>query len=63
MWIAAMIVMPLSLVFIGFDVQQVTGEGYFALGYAALIGTFGAMILAFYNVKHFGATARSRMKG
>ncbi len=57
MWVAALIVTPLSLLWVGFDLSQVTRLGYGALLYAALIGTFMGMMLAFYNIKRFGATA------
>jgi drug/metabolite transporter (DMT)-like permease len=56
MFVAALAVMPLSAVLIGFDLGAVTGQGYFALGYATLVGTFGGMMLSFYNVKRFGAS-------
>ncbi|RME78812.1 MAG: DMT family transporter [Chloroflexi bacterium] len=54
---ATLTVAPLSLVWVGFDLSRVTGVGYFALGYAALVGTFLGMLVAFYNIKRFGATA------
>ncbi len=57
MMAAALTVMPLSALFIGVDLAPVTGQGFTALGYAALVGTFSGMLLAFYNVKRFGATA------
>ena len=57
MMVAALVVTPLSLIFVGFDLGQVTSQGYMALIYAALIGTFAGMMLAFYNVQRFGATA------
>ncbi len=57
MLVAALVVMPLSAVFIGFDLSPVTTSGYLALAYAALIGTFLGMMLSFYNIKRFGATA------
>ena len=53
---AAIIVVPLSVLFFGFDLQFVTGSGYMALVYAALVGTFAGMLLSFYIVKQFGAT-------
>lgn len=56
MFAAATTILPLSLLLVGFDLQRVTSQGYFALGYAALVGTFGGLILAFYNIKRFGAT-------
>ncbi len=57
MFTAAVFIMPLSLLFVGFNLQNVDGQGYFALIYASLVGTFGGFILAFYNIKRFGATA------
>ncbi|MEM9773369.1 MAG: DMT family transporter [Chloroflexota bacterium] len=56
---AMFLMIPLSLFTVGFDLSAVTNVGYGALGYAAVVGTFGGMMLAFYNVKHFGATASS----
>ncbi len=57
MLIATLIVMPLSLIFVGFDLGRVDAQGYLALGYAALVGTFLGMLLQFYTIKRFGATA------
>ncbi len=57
MFVAMLVVMPLSALFVGVDLTHVDGNGYFALVYAALIGTFGGMLLSFYNIKRFGATA------
>lgn len=57
MWVAALAIMPLSLLLVGFDLSQVTGQGYAALLYAAFVGTFAGMMLAFYNIQRFGATA------
>lgn len=57
MWVAALVVFPLSLLLVGFDLSQVTVEGYAVLVYAALAGTFTGMMLAFYIVQRFGATA------
>ncbi len=57
MFSAALTVMPLSVLLVGFNLRAVTPQGYFALGYASLVGTFGGFILAFYNIKRFGATA------
>ena len=56
---AMFLMIPLSLFTVGFDLSSVTTAGYGALGYAAVVGTFGGMMLAFYNIKHFGATASS----
>jgi drug/metabolite transporter (DMT)-like permease len=57
MWVAALVVTPISLLLVGFDLSQVTGQGYAALLYAALVGTFTGMLLAFYNIQRFGATS------
>lgn len=57
MWVAALVVFPLSLLIVGFDLSGVTAQGYVALFYASLVGTFAGMMLAFYNIQRFGATA------
>ena len=57
MFAAALAIMPVSALFAGFDLHAVDGQGYLALAYAAMVGTFAGFILAFYNVKRFGATA------
>ena len=57
MFTAALAIMPLSILLVGFDLSGVNAQGYFALVYAALVGTFLGMMLAFYNIKRFGATA------
>ena len=62
MWVAALIVMPLSLLIYGFEVAEVDTQGWFALGWAAVTGTFLAMMLSFYIIQRFGATA-SAMTG
>lgn len=59
MFTATLTVMPLSLIFVGFDLSRVNSHGYLALGYAALAGTFLGTWIAFYVVKRFGATASS----
>jgi len=55
-FVAAILVMPLSMLFVGVDLSQVNQQGYFALGWASLTGTFLGMLIAFHNVKRFGAT-------
>ena len=57
MWVAALVVTPISLLLVGFDLSQVTSQGYAAVLYAALVGTFTGMMLAFYNIQRFGATS------
>lgn len=56
MWTATVAVLGLSSLTIGVDLSRVNAQGYAVLAYAALIGTFAALLLAFYNVKRFGAT-------
>ena len=55
--VATLVVFPLSFLFFGFDLSQVDQSGYIALGWAALFGTFLGMLLSFYNIQRFGATA------
>lgn len=57
MWAAALTVLPFSILLIGVNFESVTSIGYMGLLYAALIGTFAGLLLAFYNIKRFGATA------
>ena len=57
MWSAALAVMPLSLLLFDMDMGRVDGWGFFALIYSAVFGTFAGFLLAFYNIKRFGATA------
>jgi drug/metabolite transporter (DMT)-like permease len=59
MFAAAATVVPISALLIGVDLSHVNGQGYLATGYAALVGTFSGMMLAFYTVQRFGATAAS----
>ena len=59
MFAASLTVMPLSILFVGMNLKAVNGQGYFALFYAALVGTFSGMLLAFYLVKRFGATTQA----
>jgi drug/metabolite transporter (DMT)-like permease len=61
MVVATFILMPLSLIFVGFDLSEVTQGGYVALIYAAIPGTFGGLLLALYNIQRFGATAGATM--
>ncbi len=52
----ALVMMPLSLLTVGFDLSVVTGAGYLSLVYSAIVGTFLGLLLSFYNIKRFGAT-------
>lgn len=57
MLVTALVIIPLTYLFVGFDFANVTPAGYTALIYASLIGTFAGTLLAFYNIQRFGATA------
>lgn len=57
MFASTLAVLPLSTLLIGLDFRQVDQQGYLALAYAALIGTFLGLLLNFYNIQRFGATA------
>lgn len=59
MWVAALIVMPLSMVVNGFDLSGVNRQGFLALGWTSLTGTFLGILVTFYVIKAFGATASS----
>ena len=57
MIVAALIIMPLSVLLVGFDLSGVSRAGYLVLLYAAIPGTFFAFLLEFSNIQRFGATA------
>jgi drug/metabolite transporter (DMT)-like permease len=57
MFTAALVVMPASIIFVGFDLSRVDSQGLMVLIYAAVFGTFLAMLLSLYNIQRFGATA------
>jgi drug/metabolite transporter (DMT)-like permease len=57
MFTATLVVLPLSLILVGFDLSRVTWQGYAALGYGALVGTFFAFWLLIVVIQRFGATA------
>jgi len=57
--VAVLVVAPLSLLLVGFDLSAVTASGYAALLYAAAAGTFGGLMLFLYVNQRFGATASS----
>ena len=59
MLVTAAVVMLLVILFVGVDLRSVNAQGYLVLVYAALVGNFGAMYLAYHNLKRFGVTAAS----
>jgi drug/metabolite transporter (DMT)-like permease len=57
MFVATLLVLPFSMLFIRIDLRAVNIQGYFALLYVAIVANFLGVLLSFYNVKRFGATA------
>jgi len=57
MFAGALFVMPISMLFEGFDLSQVNIQGILGLLFAAVVGTFLGFLLSFYNIQQFGATA------
>jgi len=57
--VAGIIVLPLGLIFQGFEGGNVTGQGIISLLYAALAAAFMGQFLAFYITQRFGTTAFS----
>lgn len=57
MFAGALFVMPVSILFEGFDLSQVNLQGIMGLLFAAVVGTFLGFLLSFYNIQQFGATA------
>lgn len=57
--VALVVVAPLSLWLVGFDLSAVTPAGYVALFYAAAAGTFGGIMLSLWVTQTYGATAVS----
>lgn len=56
MIVSALVVLPLTIWISGFDISQVNSTGWAVVCYAAVAGTFFAMILDFSNTVNFGAT-------
>ncbi len=52
----AIVMLPFSLLTVGFDFSAVDAGGLLGLIYAAVVGTFLGLMLSFYNIKRFGAT-------
>lgn len=56
-WSATAVMLPISLLAAGLDLSAVTPTGYAVLGYAALAGTFLALLLEVAVIQRYGATA------
>jgi drug/metabolite transporter (DMT)-like permease len=57
MFVATLSLAPLVILVSGVDLRGVNTAGYFSLGYTALVGAFAGLLLEFYVIKRFGATA------
>ncbi|MBG7610072.1 MAG: DMT family transporter, partial [Anaerolineae bacterium] len=53
---AAIVAMPIALLTSNFNMRQVNAQGWLVLLFAAIIGTFFAFLLDFYNTQRFGAS-------
>jgi drug/metabolite transporter (DMT)-like permease len=56
-FIATFIMIPISALWVGFDLHGVEGPAYLSLIYSAFVGTFTGFILYFHTIKQFGATS------
>jgi len=56
MMASTIVVIPLAWWISGLDISRVDSTGWGVLVYAAVMGTFFAMMLDFANIKRFGAT-------
>ncbi len=57
MFSAAVVVLPLTLLILGLELNNVDYRGYAALGYATIFGTVLGHLISFYIIKRFGATS------
>ncbi len=60
MFSATLTTVAVALLTVGFDFSRVDGRGVGALLYASVFGTFLGLLLSFFIVKRFGATASSQ---
>ena len=56
-FVSALIMVPWMFFFVTDDLLALNWIGWAAVLYAAVVGTFFGILLDFYNIKHFGATA------
>ncbi len=56
MYAAALVALPIALLFPGTALANVDSSGYFALFYAAISTNILGMLLIFYIIKRFGVT-------
>ncbi|MBI9045290.1 MAG: DMT family transporter [Anaerolineaceae bacterium] len=58
--VAALVMIPIVFLTVGYDVSKVDYRGLIALLYSGTVGTIFVFLLEFYNIKRFGATAASQ---
>ena len=59
LWTAGLFMLPVTFFTAGYDLSQVNVQGLTALLYGGIISTFAGVLLDYYNIKRFGATASS----
>ncbi len=59
MFTAALALIPVTLLTVGYDLSRLQVSGVVALAYGAIVGAFAAFVLAFYTLKRFGAPGQS----
>lgn len=61
MLVAAIVLIPVTGLTVGYDLSSVDMAGYISLVYAAIFGTFSGMLINFYIIKTYGATPASQV--
>ncbi len=56
---SAIFILPLMLLTVGLDLSRVNTGGLIALAYSSFGGTYGVVLIGYYIIDHFSATAAS----
>jgi drug/metabolite transporter (DMT)-like permease len=59
MWVATLTLLPVTALFIGFDTSGANWQGFSAILWASLTGTFGGFFLQLYTINRFGVIPAS----
>jgi drug/metabolite transporter (DMT)-like permease len=59
MWVATLTLLPVTTLFIGFDTSGANWQGFSAILWASLTGTFGGFFLQLYTINRFGVIPAS----
>lgn len=59
MFAAGLLLVPVTLLTVGYDLSRLQISGVAALAYGGIVGAFAAFVLAFYILKRFGAPGLS----